>query len=386
MITWINFLHLYQPPHQNVYIFDKIINESYRRFLKFINSSSNVNFTLNVSGSLLEQIRFYGKNDVIEEIKKAVQDGKIELAGSAMFHPILPLLNEFEILRQIELNNKINKECFGDLYSPKGFYMSEMAYSKNAVSVVKKMGFEWIILDEISFNGALESVDCERVYEIENIGPKVIFRDRKISNTYVPAKINEIAKEIGSVNKTIITATDGELYGHHHIDFEGRLGENFSNNMIKRIKISDYVASFNEFQKTNPIDSCWESSEEDLKNGIPYSFWSDPKNKIQKLIWQLVYFSMETVEENKSDINYEIARHLLDRSLTSDTFWSASGKQSFIWKDVIWNPDMIESGALNMIRSVRSLKMLDTEKRMKAEEMYIDIEKNIWKRHWEEQY
>ncbi len=384
MITWINFLHLYQPPHQNGFVFGKVVDESYRRIVRILNLYGDVNFTLNVSGSLLEQLEFYQKIDVIEGLKKAYSKGKIELVSSAMFHPILPLLNKKEIKRQIELNNEILKKYFGEDFELKGFYLPEMCYSLEAAEVVKEMGFEWIILDEISRNGKLGSVDFEKVYEIENLGLKVIFRNRKISNSFVPQKINEISDD--EKDKVIITATDGELYGHHHWDLERHLEENFANKNIKRLKISDYIGQFETFEKINPVNSCWESSEEDLKNNIPYSFWSDSENKLHQLLWNLAYFSIKIIEENQSDINYEIARSLVDRGLTSCTFWSASEKKSFIWRDVVWNPDMIESGALNLVRAVRSLEKLDVEKRTKVEKMFLDIIENIWNSHWEKHY
>ena len=384
MITWINFLHLYQPPHQNGFVFGKVVDESYRRIVRILNLYDDVNFTLNVSGSLLEQLEFYQKMDVVDGLKKAVSDGKIELVSSAMFHPILPLLNKNEIRRQIKMNGEVSKRFFGKLFQPKGFYLPEMCYSREAVEVVKEMGFEWIILDEISLNGKLGIVDFEKVYEIENLGLKVIFRNREISNSFVPQKVNEIA--VGGRDEIIITATDGELYGHHHWDLERHIEENFANINIKRLKISDYIKQLENFEKINPVNSCWESSEEDLKNDKPYSFWNDSENKLHKLLWDLANFSINTIEENKNDENYEIARILVDRGLTSCTFWSASEKKSFIWRDVVWNPDMIESGSLNLVRAIRSLEKLDTEKRTKAEKMFLDVIENVWFSHWEKHY
>ncbi|MCK5332284.1 polysaccharide deacetylase family protein [Candidatus Parcubacteria bacterium] len=384
MITWINFLHLYQPPHQNGFVFGKIVDESYRRIVRILNLDDDVNFTMNVSGSLLEQLDFYQKNDVINGLKKAYNDGKIELVSSAMYHPILPLLDRNEVKRQINLNNEILKKYFGADLKLKGFYMPEMCYSREVAEVVKEVGFQWIILDEISKNGKLGQGDIEKVFEIENLGLKIVFRNRKISDSFVPQKINEISGD--QEDRVVITATDGELYGHHHWDLERHLEENFANRNIKRLKISDYIEQFKDLEKIDPVDSCWESSVEDLKNNIPYSFWYDPQNKLQKMLWDLALFSINTVEENQKDKGYEIARSLVDRGLTSCTFWSASGKRSFIWQDVIWNPDMIESGALNLVRAIRSLEKLDTKKRIKAEKMFLNIIENIWSSHWKKHY
>jgi len=386
MVTWVNFLHIYQPPNQNKYVFEKVTDESYRKIVKFLNLYKNVAITMNVSGSLLEQLQFYEKDDVIQGIRNAAEDGKVELTGSAMFHPILPLLNKYEIVRQIELNNKISKKFFGDVYNPEGFFIPEMCYSKKVAEIVKSMGFEWIILDEISFNGRLDSIDCSVVYEIEDIKLKVLFRERRISNSFVPKSVFGMNKKNPNSKIVAVTATDGELYGHHHLNIEKCLDVIFSDRSIQSVKISDYIGRFESFQNVDPVNSCWESSENDLKEGVPYCFWKDPKNKLHGLIWKLAKFSIRQVENRKDDKNYYIARDFLDRGLASCTFWSASGRKSYVWKNIIWNPDMIETGALNLVRSVRSLRELDINYRTRAEKMFLDIVENIWHSHWEKYY
>lgn len=386
MLTWINLLHLYQPPHQNGFIFGGVCDESYRRIIRLLNFHDQANFTLNITGSLLEQLQFYQKDDIIAGIKQAVESGRAELVGSAMFHPILPLLNQGEIKRQIELNNKISKKFLGAAYNPQGFFLPEMAYDSKTASVIKALGFKWIILDEISGNGKLNSLNCGQPYQIKSNGLKVIFRDRKISNSFVPETINELAKENSQKNKTIITATDGELYGHHHWDLERHLESVFSNRNIKTVKISDYLNNFSDFPKIEPVASCWESKEEDLRKSIPYRFWSDPNNKLHQFIWKLAKFSVKQVESHRQDESYKLARNLLDRGLTSCTFWSASGQKSFLWKETIWNPDMIENGILNLIRAIRSLKKIETKDRLRAEKMFLKIIKNVWQSHWEKYY
>ena len=189
MLNWINFLHLYQPPRQNEYIFHKVARESYFEIARFFDQYDGLNLTMNISGSLLEQLVEYRYDKLLEDFRRAFANGEIELAGSAMYHPILPLLPESEIERQILLDENIKKQIFGSEYFRQGFYLPEMAYSKKAAEVLDKMGFKWIILDEISYNGKLGSFDKEKVYKIKGLNIKVIFRDRNISNRFVPEKI-----------------------------------------------------------------------------------------------------------------------------------------------------------------------------------------------------
>ncbi|MFA6897368.1 MAG: hypothetical protein WCQ96_03725 [Patescibacteria group bacterium] len=388
MLNWINFLHLYQPPRQNEYIFHKVARESYFEIAKFFDRYDGLNLTMNISGSLLEQLVEYQYDKLLEDFRRAFASGEMELAGSAMYHPILPLLPESEIERQILLDENIKKQIFGSEYSRQGFYLPEMAYSKKTAEVLDKMGFKWIILDEISYSGKLGSFDKEKVYKIKGLNIKVIFRDRDISNRFVPEKIKEISDGAGGNDLNIITATDGELYGHRHRDFYEKTRAAFEDGNIKSLKVSDFIKAFGEEdpEEVEPVVSNWESTEDELANNIPFSYWDLPENEIQKKLRSFADFVIEELAGYKNDEKYDIARELLDMALSSCHLWAASGKKSAVWEDVIWNPDIIESGNLLLVQSVRSIVRMNTQKRMEAENRYLEIERLIWSEHWNKFY
>jgi len=95
-MKWAHFLHIYQPSGQHPGILDKIVNESYRPILRGLYITENAKITLNINSVLTELLFSNGYRDVIEDIKSLVETGKIELVGSAKFHPFLPLLPEQE--------------------------------------------------------------------------------------------------------------------------------------------------------------------------------------------------------------------------------------------------------------------------------------------------
>ena len=70
--------------------------------------------------------------------------------------------------------------------------MPEMAYSIEAAKIIKSLGYEWIILDEIAMNGKLGEVDFAKIYFDENSGLKIIFRNRQLSKSYVPDDLMKI--------------------------------------------------------------------------------------------------------------------------------------------------------------------------------------------------
>ncbi len=217
---WTNFIHIYQPPTQTQEIVEKVTNESYRTIVKILQNNPNGKLTVNINASLTEQLVRYGLSDVIEGLKELAQDKRIEFTGSAKYHPILPLIPEDEVKRQIELNMETNRKYFGDIYNPVGFFPPEMCYSRKVAEIVKSMGFKWIIIDEIGFNGKLEQVKNDRIYEVSGLdGFYVFFKEREFSAGLTYGKypgLKEFVESIGDRkdnNYYLLSGTDGEIYG-----------------------------------------------------------------------------------------------------------------------------------------------------------------------------
>lgn len=388
MINWINFLHIYQPPEQDEKIFRQVARESYSEIAKFFDSYDGCKITMNASGSLLEQLVFYGYDKLLEDLARAAGRGELEIAGSAMYHPILPLLAESEIERQILLDEKIKKEIFGADYVRRGFYLPEMAYSRRVAEILSGMGFEWVILDEISCRGRLGACDTGKVYRIKGLDLKAVFRDRNVSNSFVPESLSEISSSRRCGEENIVTATDGEIYGHRHRDFYHKTKAVFEDKNIRSRQVSEFVQDFGggECEEVEPVTSCWETKEEDLRLGMAFSYWEGAENEIQKELWDFANFVSAEVEKHWDDKNYEVARNFADKGFSSCHFWAASGRESFLWKDVIWNPDAIERGNAFFVKAMRSLTDLEVSRRMEAEERYLSIMKKVWSRHWGEFY
>jgi len=388
MINWINFLHIYQPPKQNEYIFHQVARESYFEIAKFFDEYDGLKLTMNLSGSLLEQFIAYRYDRLLEDFARAFKSGELELVGSAMYHPILPLLSDAEIERQILADERIKKSVFGASYARHGFYLPEMAYSRRVAELLDRMGFEWIILDEISLTGKLDGLDRNKAYRIKGLRLKAVFRDREISNQFVPEKIRELSERLKGQDSSVVTATDGELYGHRHQDFYNKTKEAFTDSNIRSLQVSEFVARCGEngLDEIDPVTSCWEATEADLACGNPFPYWDDADNVIQQKLGDFGRFAAALVEENCGDENHQVAQGLLDQGVASCHLWAASGKRSAVWKDLIWNPDIIENGNLFFIKAVRSLRELETQKRMEAETRFLEITGLIWEFHWNKFY
>ncbi|MFA6454540.1 MAG: hypothetical protein WCV70_01630 [Patescibacteria group bacterium] len=120
-----------------------------------------------------------------------------------------------------------------------------------------------------------------------------------------------------------------------------------------------------------------------IKNNLPYFLWRDKKNKIQTLLWQLANAAIVNINKYPKDQNYFWSRQHLDRGLASCTFWWASAHDFRLYGPLAWNPDEIEKGANELIRSVRALNDPRTRQaKIKAEKLYIKIKQLIWHKHW----
>lgn len=375
-IIWVNFLHIYQPPWQSKGVVDQIASESYEYLITLFEKYPNFKASLNISGDLVEQLSDY-RPDLLKRLQNLVSKNQIELSSSAKYHALLPLLPKEEIKRQIDLNQEILAQYF-DIKKISGFYMPEMAYSDEVSSIVKKAGFKWIILDPINYQGEVES---NVFYVHKKTKLQVVFRNRDISKSY-PAEVIFDKLNTNQLDQIIITGTDGEIYGHFHEDWQGHLEKILSNKNLIIRTVSEYLKGAGRVKKIALRSGSWESLEREISDHIPFALWNNPKNKIHKSLWKLVYLAIKLINKYQRDKNWHWARQHLDRGVSSCTFWWASAKKPSDFSPLTWNPDMIDNGAEELIRSIRSLVSASAKEKIKAEKIYIDIKKNTWLNHW----
>jgi len=196
-MVWINFLHLYQPANTDWNNIREALDKSYWRLIRLLDEHPDRKFTFNISGCLLERMKEEGETEFTRRIKVLLDKGQIELTGSAAYHAFLPLLPKEEVISQIKENEEILKEHFGKNFKAKGFFFPEMAYSSEVAKVVKDLGYEWIILDEIAYSGkGYKKPKFDRYYIDKASDLKVVFRDRKLSSAYAPDKLGPISREV----------------------------------------------------------------------------------------------------------------------------------------------------------------------------------------------
>ncbi|MEI7620663.1 MAG: hypothetical protein WCJ57_03805, partial [Candidatus Falkowbacteria bacterium] len=253
---WINFLHLYQPANTDPYHIQEAVDKSYARVVRALEEHPDIKFTFNINGCLLERLEELGYFDLISRMKKLVEKKQLDITGTAAYHALLPLVGEDEATRQIKENEVILKKHFGADFKPTGFFFPEMAYGSKVAKIVKKLGYKWIIVDEILFNGKLNQVDFNQAYLDENSGLKVVFRSRRFSSAYVPDNLEDFFDK----NKVIITATDGELYGLRHEDPTGEFEKLLKKNFFTTQLVCDFISERKKSVKVKLLNGNWEAT------------------------------------------------------------------------------------------------------------------------------
>jgi alpha-amylase/alpha-mannosidase (GH57 family) len=364
---WSNFLHIYQPPTQTEEIVRKVTDEAYRTLVRVLRETPGSKITLNINAVLTEQLARYGLDDVIQDLRELAERGQIEFTGSAMYHPILPLIPEDEVIRQIKLNNEVNQRYFGEVYKPTGFFPPEMCYSYEVAKTVAELGFRWIIVDELSFNGKIGPVKYDRLYRVKELGDfLVFFKERPFSagityGTYPSAEPFLAAlKDRLEINSYLLTGTDGEVYGHHRPGQEKLLSDVFARGTPQTCTVSELINHFKQIDIVNPVPSSWSTWEDEMTQGIPYPQWQYPGHEVHKLQWQLTRLVLQTVKETPTKSPaFPEARRLLDEGLHSCQYWWASCRP---W----WSVEMIVWGAQRLYRAIESLRD-DLDKKHKEE-------------------
>ncbi|MCF7860043.1 hypothetical protein K9M09_00265 [Patescibacteria group bacterium] len=379
-MIWINFFHLYQPANSPIERIQEAVDKSYARLARLMLEHPHLKFTANISGCLLERLQESSSTAIINDWRTLLKSGRLELVGSAAYHAFLPFIDEEEIRYQIKRQEELTWEILGVDIKQGGFFLPEMAYTPALGKLIKNLGYKWLILDEASLPDTL--TNPQTAYIDANSGLSVLVRQREFSNAYAPDLINDLAK-VNKLPQIIVTATDAELYGLRHEDPSAELEKMVKIKDLQTNTISDYLDTLDKLPSIKFQSASWETNwQHDQKQ--PFAIWKEKGNKTQTLLWDLAALALKAGKKFKNDNNYAWYRWHLSRGLASCSFWWASGRNfSHNFGPIAWNPDEVENGLNDLLRSLRSLEDKRSLKyKIKAEKLASDIKKSLWTRHW----
>ncbi len=350
-------LHIYQPPTQIGWVIDQIAKECYLPLSTILNDPSiSPKVTLNINFSLTEQLIKHGWKEILDNFNEAAGKGFIEFTSSGAYHPIFPLIPEEEIKRQLRLNEAGNMTYMPN-FKPQGVFPPEMCYSTPLAMLLAKMGYKWVITDDLPFSYYHGFVPYNFIPKVGNI--RVVLRSNLHSNDisfnsykgneFFYKLLSDMEKWFGEEEGYIVIAMDGETFGHHHKYYHEKflrafLCEAANSDKLQLVTISELVEKF-EARDVFVPPSTWSATATDLANDDPYPLWQSKFNPIHAKQWELLFFALEAVKEAEDKLRqkqilkeeFEKLRLLMDKALYSCQFWWASA----------WNfdPSQIYRGA-----------------------------------------
>jgi alpha-amylase/alpha-mannosidase (GH57 family) len=375
---WASLLHIYQPPTQDLKILRSIDKECYKPLFGLLEEYDDVNFCLNISGVLIELLYEFGLSDTMDLLKNLVAESKIEIVGTAKFHPILPLIPKKEVQYQIQMNEEINRREFGR-WQRKGFFPPEMAISGSVAKFISQLGYKWVIMSGIA---CPEEWSYDKIYTSPN-GLQLFFRDdilsNKISFKNITAKefvhtikemfqphVDSKKKIYKEIDRYIITAMDGETFGHHIKNYEKTFLKKVLDliNEEERIK-TVFISELDQYfpfsnKKIIPLESSWSTTYEDIQAGIYYPLWKHPENNIHKYYWKLMKSLNNLMNlADKLDLTtdwvienyYNTARYFYNRGIYSCPTWWSNPKNG------TWSPNLIYKGIELLMRAALNAQM-----------------------------
>jgi len=384
VIYWAPLLHFYQPPNQLPDVLDRICDECYRPLNRIFADLVDVRATINVTGSLVELLRERRATDILDGWRRLAERGQVEFTGTAMYHPILPLIPAHEGRRQIVLNQRTNRAAFGDAFRPIGFFPPELGFAASIVPTVLETGHRWLLASGVACptDWPLDFIPTVTSDEGELA---VFYRDDLLSNRVAFADldaagfINSLRSLRGARESVfVVTAMDAETFGHHLRGWEEQfLAQVFhtiaeakqaregraetDGEAIQVVALSQLLDLFPQQPSPTPRASTWSSNGDDLAAGNPYPLWKSPGNRVHQLQWELTGLVLDLAQraeafsdDDTSRYFARIARVQMDRALYSCQYWWASRRP-------MWEVNLVHRGLmaqqealLNATRSIRS--------------------------------
>jgi alpha-amylase/alpha-mannosidase (GH57 family) len=336
----------------------------------------NARMSINIQGCLIQLLLENDMQETVDLLRSAMMDGKVELVGSAMYHPILPLIPEVEVSRQISLNEEYMKKVFGNLWKKHGFFPPEMAVSEECCDYICRSGYEWVIMSGIANTGEWP------INYVQQLGCGILsyFRDDYLSNEIsfkaidAAGMVHKLSTMYGNnQNNYVITAQDGETFGHHIKNYETSfLGKAFSILEDKKDVQVEFISNLSKiFPSHNSAvirSSTWSTEWNDIQENVPYPLWKHPFNplhKVQYRILQALYKLMEILDNagitDQTDASVQeyarTARWFYDESLHSCWLWWASMRPHWSPNLIYKGIDLINKTALNAQLALINLKI-----------------------------
>ncbi|NJN67441.1 MAG: glycoside hydrolase family 57 [Chloroflexaceae bacterium] len=313
---------------------------------------------LSLSGTLLEtlsnpefQSRVYGTVKCGDLLWHFQNTGVFEILGTGYYHPVLPLIPQADWDAQLERWLGIGRHLFSRGHF-RGFWPPEMGFCMEMIPLLKRMGYEYVLVD----SKHVEPVDPMNWEEIryrphiaEYGGHEIIVvvRDRELSDAQESGMNygwfeHELHERTRWCNfpPLVTTCTDGDNGGWFrnttpkgnfwHVFYEDFLGQVRREETAGRpILISEYLDRFGAHGRVKVNTGAWNTG---WHHGVGFVQWTGSQK--QKDAFQRVQETSEAFHATRQELGDQPLNDLRRRYQMEEAHWHllrAETSCNFYW-------------------------------------------------------
>jgi hypothetical protein len=161
-------VHNHQPVDNWNHVIEEATIKCYQPFLDVLESHPGVGMSIHYTGYLLDWL-FENRPSLIEQLRRLIARGQIEMFSGAYYEPILAIIPDEDKRGQIEKLNDRVEALTGQ--RPHGMWLAERVWEPHLVKAIAQAEIRYLFLDDSHFKAAgLEDSQLHGRYTSEEQG------------------------------------------------------------------------------------------------------------------------------------------------------------------------------------------------------------------------
>lgn len=263
-MLWAHFINFFLPETKADAALHRAWERCYEPLLALIAAHPRARLTCNVDGSFIGRLQDAGLGEGVAALRRLVESGQVELTASAYGGVVLSPMSGDEIEGAVIRASEASREAFGKVYAPAGFFPPEMSYDRNVGEAVARLGFEWMLLDEMSHSGRPGSVSWDRAYRLDGHGRdvKLLFRDRSLSQGMVYGSFDAPADLASAAGATagrayVFTGVEADIYGTRRVQPREFLAAMLAYDAWEMVTVPELLERLGDVEPVTPSPASW---------------------------------------------------------------------------------------------------------------------------------
>lgn len=261
-MLWAHFINFFVPETKADAALHRAWERCYEPLLGLVAAHPRARLTCNVDGSFIGRLQDAGLSEGVAALRRLAESGQVELTASAYGGVVLGPMSGNDIDAAVARADEASREAFGEVYAPAGFFPPEMSYDRNVGEAAARLGFKWMLLDEMSHSGRPGSVSWDRSYRLETAEMKLLFRDRSLSQGMVYGSFDAPADLASAASASagrvyVFTGVEADIYGTRRVQPREFLAAMFAYDAWEMVTVSELLERLGDAEPVTPSPASW---------------------------------------------------------------------------------------------------------------------------------